>query len=149
MAFVPATYAAVTPVPAGNLCGEGLGPFAKFLCDLPTPPADPTGAARQNTNNAIQVIGAFAYLISNIIGIIAAVAGLIFIFQIIIGGFNWLTSSGDKARLEKAQNTLLNAIIGLTIVLASYALISLIGNILGFDILISNPGRFVDLIKPR
>lgn len=139
--FIPPVNAAV-PTPIGSLCGEGLGPFAEFLCILqPTP--------GQETNNAIQTVGAFAYLISNIIGIIVAVAGIIFIFQILIGGFNWLTSSGDKARLEKAQHTLLNAIIGLAVVLAAYALISLVGGILGFDILISDPGTFVDRIKPR
>lgn len=129
-----------TPENIGDLCGEGLGPFAKFLCTLTPGPAN-------TQNNAIRAFSSFAYLVSNVIGIMSVVAGLWFAFQVIIGGLNWLTSSGDKARLEKAQLTLVHAVIGLTIVLAAYALINLVGKVLGFDLLISNPADFVNKLR--
>lgn len=144
--IIPPVYAASPtplPTPIGELCGPGLGPFAEFLCTLQS------GDQQTTTNNAVSAVAAFAFLLSNIIGIFAAVAGIIFIFQFLIGGYNWLTSSGDKERVSKAQQTLLHAVIGLAVVLAAYALISLVGAILGFDILISDPGKFVERIRPR
>jgi hypothetical protein len=121
----------------GKICGTGLGPFAEFLCKLT--PGD-------NQNNAIKTMAAFAYMISNIIAVLVSVAGLWFMIQFIIGAFGWLSSSGDKARLEKAQQTILNAVIGLVIVMASFAFVTLIGKILGFDILITDPAGFVNKI---
>lgn len=139
--IIPPAYAQI-PTPIGNLCGEGLGPFAEFLCTLESNPDN-------STNSAIQAIASFAFLISNIIGIMSVIAGIIFIFQFLLGGYNWLTSSGDKERLAKSQQTLLHSFIGLAIVLAAYAFISLASKILGFDILISDPAKFVEQIKPR
>lgn len=143
MQIIKAVQAAVTPIPIGNLCGgndSGLGPFAQFFCSL-----DPN--AGNERNNAIKTFASFAFLISNIIGILSVVAGLMFIIQFIIGGLNWITSSGDKTKLEKAQQTLLNSAIGLIIVLGAYALISLVAAVLGFDILLNNPEQLVDSLR--
>ena len=69
-----------------------------------------------------------------IIGVFAALAFLIW------GGIKWITSGGDKTKVESARGTVIGAIIGLVIVLASYFLISVAyqlvtGNPLGsFDI---------------
>lgn len=136
------------PESAGNLCeGGGLGPFAKFLCNLPTPnPNDPNA---QNVANAGGAFLAFATLISNIIGVFVVVAGLLFLFQFMLGGFKWLTSAGDKAKLENAQQSLLHAVIGLVVVLAAYAIVALVGSILGIDILLTNPDVFVQQLNPN
>lgn len=134
------------PTPIGELCGEGLGPFAQFFCNLPTPnPSDPTGG---NKNNAVATIAAFAFLMGNIIAVFTVVAGLVFIVQFLIGGFNWLTSSGDKAKLETAQQKLINSVVGLAIVVSAYAIVSLVGAIVGIDILINDPGALVDRLRP-
>ncbi len=142
MNLIKPVYAAPTPKPIGDLCsGGGLGPFAEALCKLlPT--------AGNETNNAKLAFGAFAFLISNVIGIMVMVAGVWFIIQFLLGGFSWLSSGGDKGKLEKAQQTLLHAVIGLVIVLSAYALISLISAVLGVDLLLNNPGAFVDRLKP-
>ena len=140
----------LTPVPAGNLCkGEGLGPFAKFLCSLKRTPGQTAELqTTENIGNANQAVRAFAVLFSNIIGVFVVVAGLIFLFQFMIGGFKWLTAAGDKAKLESAQQSLLHAVIGLVIVLAAYAIIVLIGSILGIDILLNDPKEFVNQLNP-
>lgn len=141
MNLVPPVFAQVTPHPVGKLCGdEGLGPFAKFLCNLPTPiPGD----AGSNTNNATKTVAAVAFLFSNIVGVLSVVAGIIFVIQFLIGGIGWLTSGGDKAKLESAQQKLINAAVGLIIVLGAYALVNLLGSLLGFDIMIAHPETFV------
>lgn len=136
---------------AGNLCaGEGLGPFAKFLCTFNRPASDQTleQQATENIGNANQAVRAFAVLFSNIIGVFVVVAGLLFLFQFMLGGFKWLTAGGDKAKLESAQQSLLHAVIGLVIVLAAYAIVVLVGSILGIDILLNNPEQFVDQLNP-
>ncbi len=130
------------PTPIGDLCsGGGLGPFAEFLCKL-------TPAPGNEPNNATAAVGALAFLISNIIAVFTVVAGLVFIIQFLIGGFNWLTSSGDKAKLETAQQKLINSVVGLVIVVSAYALVSLVGAIVGIDILINDPGALVDRLRP-
>lgn len=135
----------LTPEDAGNLCGGedsvGLGPFARFLCKLPR--GDGAEA------NAKQAFFAFATLISNIIGVFVVVAGLLFLFQFMLGGFKWLTAGGDKAKLETAQQSLLHAVIGLVIVLAAYAIVALFGSILGIDILLTDPEALVDQLNPN
>ena len=73
-------------------------------------------------------------------------AGIWFIFQFIIGGYNWLTAGGDKTGVQAAQSRLTNAFIGLTIVVAAYAIIWIVGKLLGFEIL--HPEKLIELVKP-
>jgi len=62
--------------------------------------------------------------------VLAAVIALIFL---VWGGIQWLTSGGDKANTEKAQQRITNAIIGLAIVVASWAIIQLIAGFFNID----------------
>jgi amino acid transporter len=48
--------------------------------------------------------------------------GVIFMILILIGGFNWMTASGDEEKVRKAKDTLRRAIIGLLIVVSAYAI---------------------------
>lgn len=90
--------------------------------------------------------GYFATIISNIIGLMTIVGGIWFMFQFIIGGYGWLTSGGDKAGIQAAQSRITNAFIGLTVVVAAYAIIYIIGELLGFKIL--QPQDLIKLIGP-
>lgn len=60
-----------------------------------------------------------------IIGLVIQTAlglmGVIFLALAIYGGYNWMMARGNDEMVEKAKNTLTNAIIGLVIVLAAYA----------------------------
>jgi hypothetical protein len=73
-------------------------------------------------------------LISSIIGVLLIVAFLLAFLYMIAGGISWVTSGGDKANLEKARNKIINAIEGLFIVAASYAIFKLVGQFLGLDV---------------
>ena len=106
--------------------GEGLGPFSDLGQGTDVGPA----------------ANKFSDIISKIIGIMTIIAGVWFIFQFIIAAFGYLAAGGDPEKVKKANNQITNSIIGLVIVVAAYALISLMGKILGFEIL--NPQ---DLIK--
>lgn len=77
----------------------------------------------------------FTTIISTVIGVLTVSAGLWFIFQIFGGSVQWISAGGDKQALETARKRLTNAIIGLLLVVISYALIGLIGAILGIDLI--------------
>jgi hypothetical protein len=74
-------------------------------------------------------------VISSIVGVMTVAAGIWFLFQILIGGYTWLSSMGDKQRLETARNRIVHSLIGLVIVVAAVAIVSLTGQFLGYDIL--------------
>lgn len=57
-----------------------------------------------------------ATLVSNLIGWVIGISGLVAAAFVIIGAIGYLTSSGDSAKLQKAKNTILYALIGLAIV---------------------------------
>ncbi len=77
----------------------------------------------------------FTNVLSTALGILTVSAGVWFIFQILMGSFQWLSSGGDKQGVENARKRITNAIIGLFVVIASYALISLVGLVFGINIL--------------
>ncbi len=57
-----------------------------------------------------------------------AVIGAIFVclFMLISGGFDWITSQGDKQKVAKARDKLSMSIIGLILVLASFMIINIL-----------------------
>lgn len=77
----------------------------------------------------------FSNIISTVLGVTTISAGLWFMFQIFSGAFQWLTSGGDKQALENARKRLTHAVIGLLLVVLAYALIGIVGLIIGLDIL--------------
>ena len=74
-------------------------------------------------------------LSSAIIAIINAVVGvlaLVCVIVIIIGGVNYMTSSGDAGKVKKAKDTILYGVIGLVICVLAFAIVNfVIKNILG------------------
>lgn len=70
-------------------------------------------------------------LVSALIGAILFIAALAAFMYLLLGGFQWITSGGDKAGVEAAQKRIQAAIIGLIIVFASWALMKIIGQFLG------------------
>ena len=74
-------------------------------------------------------------IISNALGVMTIGAGLYFLFQVIIAGYNYMNAAGDKARIENAGRKLTNSLIGLAIVIAAYGLLALIGTFLGIEFL--------------
>lgn len=57
---------------------------------------------------------------------ILGIMGLILLVLFVIGGITWMTSEGNAEKLKKARGLLINAIIGLIIILVSYALVTFV-----------------------
>jgi len=61
--------------------------------------------------------------IINIIKWALGLLGLIAVIVMLYGGFVWLTSRGDEKKIDKAKRILLNGVIGLVIILVSWAIV--------------------------
>lgn len=53
---------------------------------------------------------------------VVTLGGVAFLIFLIWGGIEWLTAGGDKTRLETAHKMISNALIGLTVLIGSYAI---------------------------
>lgn len=95
----------------------------------------PLGGEGKMLEDPTTAIFWFSKFISNTIGIMTIIAFIWFIFQLFIGSVAWLSSGGDKAKLQEAQKKITNAFIGLTIVIAAIFIVKLIEIILGIKIL--------------
>ncbi len=67
--------------------------------------------------------------IKGIIQIMAGLAGLVATAYFVLGGFNYITSSGNPHRLEKAKRTIFYSAIGLTITIAAFVISSIVTNL--------------------
>lgn len=74
----------------------------------------------------------FGDLINGVLSFVMVVAALLVFMYLIWGGIEWITSGGDKGKTENARNKITSAVIGLVVVAASYAILSLALNFLGF-----------------
>lgn len=60
------------------------------------------------------------------------VASLAVLIYMLWGAFDWITSGGDKARVEKAQLKITNAVIGILVLIAAFTVFQVVGvNMLG------------------
>lgn len=65
-------------------------------------------------------------VITSILNGIIAVSGLIAVIFVVVGGINYITSSGDATKVEKAKKTILYACIGIIITVLSFALVNFV-----------------------
>lgn len=69
------------------------------------------------------------------VNFILILAVIIFFFLLVFGGIKWISSGGDKMKVEDAKKTVTNALIGLLIVFAVFAIILMIEAIFRVEIL--------------
>jgi hypothetical protein len=62
-------------------------------------------------------------LLGNLVQALVMLAGLALFVMILIGGFNYLTSAGDAKKAESGRNTIFWAIVGIVVMVSSYAII--------------------------
>ncbi|MDD5527904.1 MAG: pilin [Patescibacteria group bacterium] len=87
----------------------------------------PNGCGNYSLNDILQV----AVNVSNwILGSIGAIALLFFVY----GGFVFILSGGNEEKVREGKTILMNAIIGLVIVFASYLIIQFSAGLLGANV---------------
>ncbi len=62
------------------------------------------------------------FLIANIIQVALSLLGVIFLVLMVYGGYLWMTAAGNEEKITKSKNLITAAIIGLIIVVSSYAI---------------------------
>ncbi len=74
-------------------------------------------------------------IIETVIKTILSFLGVIFLILMIYGGFLWMTARGNEDQVVKSKNLIIAAVIGLIIVLASYAISFFVFNSLSSETL--------------
>ena len=76
-----------------------------------------------------------AFYIASLWRTVVIVGGLAFIIYIVWGGIEYLTSGGDKGKTADAQTKITSSVIGLAILIASYAITLFIQGVFKINIL--------------
>jgi type IV secretion system pilin len=102
---------------------------------------------RSDIGNDTEVVSTLEKFISNLIGVMTVLAALFFIVYFVTAAFKWATAGGDSGKISKAKDQMIQNTLGLILVIASYAIIGLLGSVIGFDLL--NPGDVIlNSLKP-
>ena len=73
-------------------------------------------------------------LLSALLILIYAFAALLAFVFIVIGGMQWITAGGDKVAMQSARDRITAAVVGLVIVVAAFAITTIITTVLGINI---------------
>lgn len=73
------------------------------------------------------------------------VAGLLALLYLLLGGIAWITSGGNKESVDKARDKIQSAVIGLIVVVAVLAIVTLLEKSLNIGLGISSPIEFPTL----
>jgi hypothetical protein len=68
-----------------------------------------------------------------VLSFVMVIAALLVFFYLIWGGLQWISSGGDKTKVEAARQKIIAAVVGLIILASSYAVLLLSLNFLGFS----------------
>ena len=85
------------------------------------------GLCHLNANNLGGIVGAA-------VTFILIIAVLIALFFLIWGGISWITSGGDKAKVESARGRIIAAIVGLVIAFLAFFILSLALSFFGLSL---------------
>ena len=107
--------------------------MTRYLAQISNPvlPAAFGGGTSPNANSGGTALG---HLISNLVGALFIAGFLLTFFELLLGGISWITAGGDKQKLELARDKITNAIVGIIIVGAAYAITSLVAKFFGLDL---------------
>ena len=73
----------------------------------------------------------FGKLMGSLLSFIMAIAAIMVLIYLLWAGLDWITSAGDKGKLETARLKITNAIVGIIVLAASTGLLTLIQGFLG------------------
>ena len=100
----------------------------------------------ENSTTQEGALSNFELILSNIIGFMTILAGLFFIFYFLTAVFQIIGAGGDAGKVSSAQQKIMQAVIGLVILVAGYAIIGLVGSVIGLNLL--EPGRMLLEVIP-
>ncbi|MBT5338508.1 hypothetical protein HN858_02815 [Candidatus Falkowbacteria bacterium] len=87
---------------------------AKGLTDFQT-----QAGYASSDKNLVEIVG-------NVVKIVLTLLGVVVLVIIIYAGFLWMTAGGNEDQVKKSKQWLINAVIGLALILAAYAISSFV-----------------------
>jgi len=140
-----ATQVSYAAQPAGSSgCTKntflGLVPWYQYLNLQEVPTDDTSGAgsgvcqitnfndAYQGSDGADKSLNPFLLVGLAIVDDLLRIAALVAVGYVIYGGFNYMTSNGSPDGTKRAQQTIINALVGLALAVTAAAIVAFIGN---------------------
>lgn len=100
-----------------------------FAVNLNPCPGDGANFGKLCEKNASQL----GPVLGNILTAILVVAVVVALLFLIWGGFKWITSGGDKSKVQTARDTIIAAIVGLIIAFLAFFIIRVVMSIFGLQ----------------
>ncbi|MDO8610017.1 MAG: hypothetical protein Q7R95_05685 [bacterium] len=86
----------------------------------------------QNSLTNGDPIAALGKIVSVGVSLFLTTAGLFLLIYLLWGGLDWIISGGEKEKITKAQNKIMNAVIGIVLVFVILTVFGIVsGDILG------------------
>lgn len=79
-------------------------------------------------------VASFGSIVSVVITTLLIIAVIVALVFLVWGGVKWITSNGDKARVESARSTIISALVGLIIAFLAYFLLSVVASFFGINV---------------
>lgn len=98
-----------------------LTPMLAFGAGWVNPDAGSTGLPNESNPSVF---------IMKIINIALGLAGLIAVLFLLIGGFRYITSAGNEEVAEQAKKIIINAVIGIVVIILSFVIVRVISSTL-------------------
>jgi hypothetical protein len=113
------TYLASAVAVAGGM----VAPYVALAQSNPSPFQTASNYAA-NVGNAAGVKGStdLPTIIGNIINILLGFLGILFLVLLLWAGFEWMTAGGDDKKVQDATKRIRNAVIGLVVIVAGFAI---------------------------
>lgn len=112
-----------------------LLPFFAFVPQVLAAPCtnndDVLCASVKQANGTVFAGTPIGNIITFLVAFIVIVAVLAALFFIVLGAFQWITSGGDKTKVDAARNHIIAAIIGLVVIALSFVIINVVIQALG------------------
>jgi len=101
--------------------------FVPFAVHAAASPFAPGGTAAKYLDTTAGTAGitsskTLPEVIGSVINVALSLLGLVFLGLALYAGFQWMTAQGDSKVVDGAKDTLKNAVIGMIITVAAYAL---------------------------
>ncbi len=119
---VSIVFAGVFSTPALAVPCANANGFLGFPAWFKGLQCDPVAGGGQTVNMGGKIENIWV-IVLNIIQILIVAAGYIAVYFVAWGGFQYIKAAGEPDKIKSAKDTLVNAIIGLIIVLASVAIV--------------------------
>ena len=106
---------------AAPLQASAFDPFGAHVCD-----GQQAQSAVCTSKTTQDPITGTSGVLDNITNIVASIAGGAAVILIIIGGLRYVTSGGEAEKVANAKKTVMNALIGIAVIVLARALIDFV-----------------------